>query len=58
MDLIITLLLVYVAYRGYRWYSRLQEGIAPGPPPGRTIDVTPPPPAAEDDDYIDYEEVK
>lgn len=57
MDLIITIALVYFAYRGYQWYTRMQDQVSQGPPPNPNIDITPPE-EAESDDYIDYEEVK
>ena len=62
MDFIITIALIYFAYRGYQWYGRLQEQVKAGPPPNPSvrrgfdepIDVSP----DRDNDYIDYEEVK
>lgn len=63
MDLIITLALIYFAYRGYQWYSNVQEQVRQGPPPPRNvrpghdepIDVSPR--EDGDTDYIEYEEV-
>ena len=61
MDLILTILLIYLAYRGYNWYTRLQDQVKAGPPPDQkirgeeeVIDIT----YEEDDDYIDFEDVK
>lgn len=56
-DLLLTLVLVYLVYRGYAWYYRLQQQVKAGPqrPP---IINTPPPSQPEQDDYIDYEEVE
>lgn len=53
MDLLLTLLLIYLAYRGYRWYSALQQQVQSG-------NGTPQDPiqAGSEEDYIDYEEVE
>ncbi|MBC6996348.1 hypothetical protein QWY85_20035 [Neolewinella lacunae] len=60
MDTIITLLLIYAAYRGYKWYSAVQERVNAGPPPhpgvgdetnGKTNN------RGREDDYIEYEEL-
>lgn len=58
MDIIVTVALIYLAYRGYSWYSATQE---------RLRNETKPPiiderefdrPAADDEgEFIDYEEV-
>ncbi|WP_168797663.1 hypothetical protein [Neolewinella litorea] len=55
MDFIFTIALIYFAYRGYQWYSRMQQQVGRGPKPHDKIDITP---DEERDDYIDYEEVK
>lgn len=54
-DLFLTLVLVYVVYRGYAWYYRLQEQVKAGQqkPP-----ITQEKPRKEQDDYVDYEEVE
>lgn len=53
MDLLITLGLIYLAYRGYRWYNNVQEQARVGGtrPPGQAPEGSAP------DDYIDYEEI-
>ena len=54
-DLLLTIALIYFAYRGYQWYSHMKNQVKAGPPPNPNIDI----PVPEDrDDYIDYEEVK
>ena len=30
MDLLVTLVLIYLAYRGYRWYNGLQQQVNAG----------------------------
>ena len=54
-DLLLTIALIWFAYRGYQWYQRMQTQVGPGRKPHDKIDITPP---EERDDYIDYEEVK
>lgn len=62
MDILITLGLVYAAYRGYQWYTNIQNQVdGPGRP--RKVNEeeladNPPPQPGSEDDYIDYEEVK
>lgn len=56
MDFIFTLVTIYLAYRGYQWYTTMQKQVKAGPPPNRNIDITPE--EEERDDYVDYEEVK
>ncbi len=55
MDFIFTIVMIYLAYRGYQWYQRVQAQVKGGPPPNPNIDGTVP---EDRDDYIDYEEVK
>ncbi|SEQ86903.1 hypothetical protein [Neolewinella agarilytica] len=60
MDLIITIALVYLAYRGYQWYSAMQAQVNQGPPPpprvdDDTVEISDQP--DNDTDYIDYEEL-
>lgn len=62
MDFIITIGLLYLAYRGYQWYQRLQGEVRGD---GKIREVredelfdAAPPPATREDDYIDYEEIK
>ena len=60
MDLIITFALLYLAYRGYQWYSAMQAQVNEGPPPpprvdDDNIDISDYP--DNDTDYIDYEEL-
>jgi hypothetical protein len=68
MDILITIGLVYLAYRGYNWYSVLQQQMK-GKTPLREVaeeeeedvldDITvKDAPQPLRDDYIDYEEVK
>jgi hypothetical protein len=69
MDILITIGLVYLAYRGSNWYSVLQQQMK-GKTPLREVaeeeeedvldDITvkDAPQPLRDDDYIDYEEVK
>ncbi|MBB4078788.1 uncharacterized membrane protein YebE (DUF533 family) [Lewinella aquimaris] len=56
MDFIFTIALIYFAYRGYRWYTHVQQQVRQGPKRPPNIDITPE--EEERDDYIDYEEVK
>lgn len=60
MDILITLALVYLAYRGYNWYTTMQARIKN--PDIREVDdeafVHPNPEPGAEDDYIDYEEIK
>ncbi len=60
MDLIWTIVLVYLAYRGYQWYNGLQAQVKGGDrPPQVDADFEPPHPhPGDEDDYIEYEEVK
>jgi len=63
MDIIITIALVYLAYRGYTWYTNLQAQVRGGDDirevreEDLNINATPEQPGRESD-YIDYEEVK
>jgi len=67
MDILITIGLVYVAYRGYSWYQHLQNQVK-GPSEFREVRkeeeddrpdvVITKAPKAGDDDYIEYEEIK
>jgi len=59
MDLLITLVLIYVAYRGYRWYANLQEQVNAGRnrDPFRVSGEPDTDQRRNDEDYIDYEEV-
>lgn len=53
MDLLLTLGLIYLAYRGYRWYDGMQQQVQSGDnDPDRVS-----PQEGREDDYIDYEEV-
>ena len=64
-DLLLTIALIYFAYRVYQWYQRTREqpragaGAAPREVPldqfGRDPIATQP---GDDNDYIDYEEIK
>lgn len=60
MDILITLALVYFAYRGYNWYTAMQARSKD--PEIRDVDeeafINPNPESGRDDDYIDYEEIK
>lgn len=57
LDLFLTLVLVYLVYRGYAWYYRLQEQVKAGQQkPPLTHEKTAR--QQEQDDYIDYEEVE
>ena len=63
-DLLLTLVLVYAAYRAYQWYQGVQERAKqPGPPPPKVeLDDRGTDPLAtypgDGDDYIEYEEIK
>jgi len=62
MDILITIALVYLAYRGYQWYTNIQEQVN-GPKQPREVRedefaANPPPQPGSEDDYIDYEEIK
>ena len=62
MDLIWTLVVVYLAYRGYKWYQTLQSQVKGADRPPR-MDLDEEVPAAhprpgDEDDYIEYEELK
>lgn len=61
-DLILTLVVVYLGYRGYSWYTNIQEQIKSGQKPPNKVDANAPTGHRRDndddnDDYIDYEEV-
>lgn len=57
-DLLLTLVVVYLGYRGYSWYTNMQEQIKSGNrPPGQVGHDQPIDRRPADDDYIDYEEV-
>ena len=62
MDILITVGLVYVAYRGYQWYTNIQNQVnGPGQPREvneEDLAANPPPQPGSEDDYIDYEEIK
>ena len=60
MDIIITIALVYLAYRGYSWYNNLQKQVrgADGIREVREEDLEAAAPSGNEDDYIDYEEIK
>ena len=53
MDLIITLLLNYLAYRGYHWYNGLQQQVRSGESASNDAIHK-----GKEEDYIDYEEVE
>ncbi len=57
-DLFLTLALVYVVYRGYGWYNRLQEQVKAGSKKPPFVDKQPPSNKRAEEDYIDYEEVE
>ena len=58
MDIIVTVALIYLAYRGYTWYTSMQERVRSGPPPPTYLDDESfPTPEEDEGDYIDYEEV-
>lgn len=54
MDLLLTLGLIYLAYRGYRWYNGLQQQVRSGDRDPNRVN----PRDKREDDYIDYEEVE
>ncbi|MEL7159502.1 MAG: hypothetical protein AAFN92_01985 [Bacteroidota bacterium] len=58
MDIIVTVALIYLAYRGYSWYSATQERLrSESNPPiidEREFDRPTP---DDDGEFIDYEEV-
>lgn len=54
MDLLLTLGLIYLAYRGYRWYSGLQNQVQAGD----SYPENDPIQKGREEDYIDYEEVE
>jgi hypothetical protein len=61
MDILITIALIYFAYRGYSWYSSMQEqikGSAPREVEDEEIVINPQPGPGSEDDFIDYEEIK
>lgn len=55
-DLLLTIALIWFAYRGYQWYQRVQGRMGPGRKPHDKLHDMPQP--EERDDYIDYEEIK
>ena len=59
-DLVLTIFLLWAAYRGYQWYQRVQGQVGPGRRPSDKLHDRPEaePEPEERDDYIDYEEVK
>jgi hypothetical protein len=61
MDILITIALIYLAYRGYSWYASLQEqikGSTPREVEDEEIVINPNPQPGSEDDFIDYEEIK
>lgn len=60
MDIIITIALVYLAYRGYSWYTGMQKQVQGGENlrEVREEDFDNAPAPGREDDYIDYEEIK
>lgn len=54
MDLLLTLGMIYLAYLGFRWYSRLQQQVQAGQDDPSRVD----PQRGKEEDYIDYEEVE
>lgn len=60
MDIIITIALVYLAYRGYSWYTSMQKQVKGGDDirEVREEDLDDAPASGREDDYIDYEEIK
>ena len=62
MDIIWTIVLVYVAYRGYQWYQGIQAQVSGGKRPSEVpaddLDPPPTPQPGDEDDYIEYEEIK
>lgn len=62
MDFIITIGLLYLAYRTYQWYSNLQDQARHGDDIHRVseeeMDLNDDHQPGRDDDYIDYEEIR
>lgn len=60
-DLFLTLALIYVAYRGYNWYTAVQARVQGGPGQQEVdeeeISINRNPATSREDDFIDYEEV-
>ncbi len=56
MDLLVTLVFIYLAYRGYRWYSNLQQQVESGTEEPFRVERNPP--SNHEDEYIDYEEIE
>ncbi len=60
-DLFLTIALIYVAYRGYNWYTAIQARVQGGPGNQEVEDeeiiITRTPKAGGDDDFIEYEEI-
>jgi hypothetical protein len=57
MDFIFTLVAIYLAYRGYQWYTNIQGRVESGRDRRPPLDPRPEEPE-DNDDFIDYEEVK
>ena len=61
-DLVLTILLIIVAYKGYQWYTKLQAQVKAGPKPPPEVepdlDLSAHPQPGDENDYIDYEEIK
>ena len=63
-DLLLTIAVIFLGYKGYQWYTNLQSQVKPGPeaPPEVDADADFHDPAhpqpGDENDYIDYEEVK
>ena len=61
-DLLLTIALVYFAYRGYQWYARVQEQAkVNGGTPLRELEedqLDQHPQPGDENDYIEYEEMK
>ncbi len=55
-DLLLTIALIWFAYRGYQWYNHMKGEVGPGRRPNDKLHDRPEP--EERDDYIDYEEIK
>ncbi|NJO86629.1 MAG: hypothetical protein HC821_00650 [Lewinella sp.] len=55
MDLIYTLVLIYLAYRGLTWYQRLRAQVGSGSP--KAPDSRVKDRQGRNEDYIDYEEL-
>lgn len=62
MDILITIAVVYFAYRGYQWYTNIQNQVNGAGRPREVneedLAANPPPQPGSEDDYIDYEEIK